>query len=148
MILQTRISELRKSLDLSQERLAERIGVSRQAVAKWESGETLPELEHLIRLGKLFSVSIDSLLMGADACSAAAGAADLGPNAEAIAFLCRAKRATYAGRGPKAEPTRPDQAPTTCPIERARSSTTTPTSGASGSAERKRSGKAMLRSGR
>lgn len=107
MILQTRIAELRKALDLSQERLAERIGVSRQAVAKWESGETQPELEHLIRLGKLFSVSIDSLLTGADACAASAGAADRGPNADAIAFLCRAKRATYAGHGPEAAPTRP-----------------------------------------
>ena len=107
MILQTKIAELRKALDLSQERLAERIGVSRQAVAKWESGETLPELEHLIRLGKLFSVSIDSLLTGEDSCAAAAGAGEPGPNAAVIEFLCRAKRATYAGHGPAAASTRP-----------------------------------------
>lgn len=47
---------------MSQEELAEKLGVSRQAVSKWESGATQPELSKLIELSKLYSVSVDELL--------------------------------------------------------------------------------------
>ena len=50
MVLNTRLASLRRSRSLSQEALAEELSVSRQAVAKWESGETLPELENLVAL--------------------------------------------------------------------------------------------------
>ena len=47
---------LRKSKDLTQEQLAERLNVSRQSVSKWESGQTVPELEKIIALSEIFDV--------------------------------------------------------------------------------------------
>lgn len=52
----------RKRAGLSQEALAERLGVSRQAVSKWENGESTPDLEKLSRMSKVFGVSADWLL--------------------------------------------------------------------------------------
>lgn len=46
----------------SMEDIAEIIGVSRQAVAKWESGETLPDIEKCVKLAKLYKVSLDALV--------------------------------------------------------------------------------------
>ena len=57
-----KIQNLIKKKGLSQESLAEIIGVSRQAVPKWEAGNTYPEVDKLIRLSNLFGVSIDKLL--------------------------------------------------------------------------------------
>ena len=54
---------LRTQAGDSQEVLAEKLNVSRQAVSKWELGTTLPETEKLISISTLFSVSIDSLLI-------------------------------------------------------------------------------------
>ena len=54
--------ELRKEKGLSQEQLAEQLGVSRQSVSKWETGEALPETERIIELSRVFDVSIDYLL--------------------------------------------------------------------------------------
>ena len=56
-----KLQELRKSKGLTQEELAEKLGVSRQAVAKWESGETIPDLEKCKLLAELFGVSLDDL---------------------------------------------------------------------------------------
>lgn len=53
---------LRNQSGYSQEQLAEKMGVSRQAVSKWESGVTLPETEKIIQLSDLFDVSTDFLL--------------------------------------------------------------------------------------
>ena len=50
MTLGQRIQELRKGLGLSQEELGERMGVSRQAISKWEGDQTIPELDNLIAL--------------------------------------------------------------------------------------------------
>ncbi|MCL2843377.1 MAG: helix-turn-helix domain-containing protein [Oscillospiraceae bacterium] len=57
-----KLQELRKGRGLSQEALAEILDVSRQAVSKWESGQTYPETDKLIALAKLFDVTLDSLL--------------------------------------------------------------------------------------
>ncbi len=54
---------LRTQSGYSQEVLAEKLNVSRQAVSKWETGPTLPETDKLIAIGTLFNVSIDSLLI-------------------------------------------------------------------------------------
>ncbi len=54
---------LRTQSGYSQEMLAEKLNVSRQAVSKWETGPTLPETDKLIAIGNLFNVSIDSLLI-------------------------------------------------------------------------------------
>ena len=55
---------LRKKNQLSQEGLAEMLGVSRQAVSKWELGEGYPEVDKLLLLSKKLNVSLDSLLGG------------------------------------------------------------------------------------
>ena len=54
--------ELRKKSNLTQDELAEKLFVSRQAVSRWESGETTPNVETLKLLSKLFDVSINTLL--------------------------------------------------------------------------------------
>lgn len=62
MTLGQRIQELRKGLNLSQEELGERMGVSRQAISKWEGDQTIPELDKLIALSKLFGLTVGQLL--------------------------------------------------------------------------------------
>lgn len=62
MNLCEKLQTLRKEKGMSQENLAEAIGVSRQAVSKWESGQSYPEISNLIALSELFKVSIDSLV--------------------------------------------------------------------------------------
>ena len=62
MQLQDKIFHLRKRSGLSQEALAEKIGVSRQAVSKWETGEAVPELSKLLLLARAFGVTTDYLL--------------------------------------------------------------------------------------
>ena len=57
-----RIQEGRKAAGLSQESLGERLGVSRQAVSKWEADTSVPELENLIAMSRVFGVSIGALL--------------------------------------------------------------------------------------
>lgn len=57
-----KIQTLRKHVGLSQEALADRLNVSRQAVSKWERDTGYPETEKLVRMSKLFHVSVDDLL--------------------------------------------------------------------------------------
>lgn len=70
MTLGQRIAQKRKELGLSQESLGERLGVSRQAIYKWESDSSLPEIEKLIALSKIFSVPVGWLLGVEEAASA------------------------------------------------------------------------------
>lgn len=62
MILADKIARLRKKNGWSQEELAEKMNVSRQAVSKWESAQTVPDLEKILMLGDLFGVTTDYLL--------------------------------------------------------------------------------------
>ena len=57
-----RLVELRKANNLSQEALAEKLGISRQAVSKWERAEASPDTDNLILLARLYSISLDELL--------------------------------------------------------------------------------------
>ena len=57
-----KIMELRKKNGLSQEELAEKIGVARQTISKWELGETSPDLKQAKELSKVFKVSLDELV--------------------------------------------------------------------------------------
>ena len=59
-----RIARLRKEKGMSQENLAERIGVSAQAVSKWENDQSCPDISLLPRLTKLLGVTADELLTG------------------------------------------------------------------------------------
>lgn len=60
-MLSETIYRLRRQSGLSQEQLAEKIGVSRQAISKWEGGLSTPELEKLIALSACFGVTVDEL---------------------------------------------------------------------------------------
>lgn len=97
---------LRAAAGLSQERAAERLGVSRQAFQKWESGESLPEADRLVPLADLFGVPVDALLRPGCGAKSPANRPHL-PAEGLAAFLVRAKRATYAGKGPETLSSRP-----------------------------------------
>ena len=56
------LNKYRKQKGLSQEELAFRLGVSRQSVSKWESGQSTPELERIIEIADLFGISLDELI--------------------------------------------------------------------------------------
>ena len=62
MTIDEKIAKARREKRLTQEELADRLGVSRQAVSKWESGAALPETDKLARLSGLLGVSCDYLL--------------------------------------------------------------------------------------
>lgn len=62
MYFASNLQHLRKSRSMTQEKLAQQLGVTRQAISKWESGETIPELPTLLRLTELFSCTLDALL--------------------------------------------------------------------------------------
>lgn len=64
MDIADRIQSLRKTRGLSQEELAEKTGVSRQAVSKWESGQSVPDLEKIIVMSGYFGVTTDYILKG------------------------------------------------------------------------------------
>lgn len=61
-MLPEKIYTLRRRNGLSQEQLAEKLGVSRQAVSKWESGSATPELEKLLALSACFQITLDELV--------------------------------------------------------------------------------------
>ncbi|MBR6506143.1 MAG: helix-turn-helix transcriptional regulator [Clostridia bacterium] len=60
--LGNKLYELRKQAGLSQEAFAEKLGVSRQAVSKWECGASLPDTDNLITIADLYNVSLDELI--------------------------------------------------------------------------------------
>lgn len=62
MALSEKLYTLRKKSGLSQEQLAEQLGVSRQAISKWESGQSVPESDKLVVISNYFKVSLDYLL--------------------------------------------------------------------------------------
>lgn len=62
MILAEKVASLRKKKGWSQEELAEKLGISRQSVSKWESGASIPDIDKIIMLSRLFQVSTDYLL--------------------------------------------------------------------------------------
>lgn len=71
-----RLYELRKKQGLSQEELAEKLGVSRQAVSKWERSEASPDTDNLIALAKIYGLSLDELIFGEKQSDATEGKAE------------------------------------------------------------------------
>lgn len=67
MELAQRLAQGRKAQGLSQTEAAERLGVSRQAISRWETGSGAPTLDNLIQMGRLYEVSLDELVYGAEA---------------------------------------------------------------------------------
>lgn len=62
MTLEEQIKHYRKQAGLSQEKMAEKIGVSRQAITKWENGTGTPDISNLMAIANLFQISVDELL--------------------------------------------------------------------------------------
>lgn len=67
MNIAERLKDLRKKAGYSQEQVAEMLGISRQAVSKWESAQGYPDIENIIRLAQIYQVSTDHILLSAEA---------------------------------------------------------------------------------
>ena len=81
MELQDRIAAVRKAAGLTQEQLGERVGVTRQAVSKWESGQAVPDALTIARLCEELNVSADYVLLGREP-------ADHAPSMGAMPEVC------------------------------------------------------------
>ena len=66
MTLGEKIQQLRKAAGISQEQLAEQLDVSRQSISKWELNDAVPEINKIVMLSELFSISTDELLKGSN----------------------------------------------------------------------------------
>ncbi len=62
MTFAEKLKSIRKQAGMSQEQLAEKLGVSRQAVTKWETDAGIPDIENMMAISVLFDISIDELL--------------------------------------------------------------------------------------
>ncbi len=96
MDLQNKLQFLRKKNGFSQEELSEKLGIARQTISKWETGQAVPELSGLIALSSLYGISIDRLVKDDDNCNLSLCTnLNLNKN-ELIDFLIIAKKNTYA----------------------------------------------------
>lgn len=99
MKLEEKLQLLRKKNGYSQEQLADKLGLARQTISKWETGQAVPELSGLIQLSELYGVTIDRIVKNDIECNIALNQnGDIDMN-EIVAFLIRAKLNTYAGKG-------------------------------------------------
>lgn len=98
MKLEEKLQLLRKQNGLSQEQLADRLGIARQTVSKWETGQAVPELNGLILLSELYGVTIDRIVKEEDACNLSLNANGDILISEIAPFVVRAKKNTYAGK--------------------------------------------------
>lgn len=105
MIFSEKLQTIRKSKGMTQEELAERLEVSRQAVTKWESGQSYPDIMNLILISRLFHITVDYLVKDEE-CSVTIGDA-IEESDEIAEFLLEASRNTYAGYGTQCESSRP-----------------------------------------
>jgi len=63
-LVNTSIKDLRKKKNMTQDELAEKLNVTRQAVSNWENGKTQPDIETLTRLAEVFEVSVERIIYG------------------------------------------------------------------------------------
>ena len=82
MILADKIIELRKRAGMSQEELAEKLGVSRQSISKWEGAQSTPDLNRVLQLSEIFGVSTDTLLKDTEEIPAAGSDVSQGASVE------------------------------------------------------------------
>ena len=106
MIFSEKLQLLRKNKGLTQEELAEKTGVSRQAVAKWEAGQVYPDIFNLIQISNLLNVSVDYLVKDQDCAVRTAAKQDYDME-ELIAFRLEANVNTYAAFQNEVDSTRP-----------------------------------------
>lgn len=106
MVFSEKLQILRKNKGLTQEELAEKLGVSRQAVAKWESSLVYPDIYNLIQISNLMNVSLDYLVKEQD-CEVAIKQNERQDIDELIEFRLEANVNTYAAYMNETDPTRP-----------------------------------------
>ncbi len=106
MIFSEKLQVLRKNKGYTQEALAEKLGVSRQAVAKWESGQIYPDISNLIQISNLMNVSVDYLVKDQD-CAVNIKQQQDADLDELIAFRLEANVNTYAAFMNEVDATRP-----------------------------------------
>lgn len=106
MTLSDKLQVLRKSNGITQESLAESLNVSRQAVAKWESGMTYPDIMNLIQLSELFHITIDYLVKDNECAKSISPTTETDKNA-LIIFKLEAIKNTYAGYANTCSSSRP-----------------------------------------
>lgn len=94
-MLNEKIIYYRKKNMLTQEELAYQLNVSRQTITKWEAGIIYPNVEYLIKLSNLFSVSVDALVKEDDCLTLETHKIEIN---ELASFLVKAKKATYANK--------------------------------------------------
>ena len=106
MVFSEKLQILRKNKGLTQEELAEKLGVSRQAVAKWESSLVYPDIYNLIQISNLMNVSVDYLVKDQD-CAVNISVEEQTDIDELIEFRLKANVNTYAGFMNEVDATRP-----------------------------------------
>ena len=106
MVFSEKLQILRKNKGLTQEELAEKLGVSRQAVAKWESSIVYPDIYNLIQISNLMNVSVDYLVKDQD-CAVNIRGEEQTDIDELIEFRLKANVNTYAGFMNEVDATRP-----------------------------------------
>lgn len=98
MKLYEKLQLLRKQNGYSQEQLADKLGIARQTISKWENGQAVPELNGLILLSQLYGVTIDRIVKEDDDCNTAlCSVKNINVN-EITEFLILAKKNTYAAK--------------------------------------------------
>ncbi len=107
MIFSDKLQILRKSQGMTQENLAEKLQISRQAVAKWENGMAYPDILNLIQLSELFNITIDYLVKD-NQCSKSLEHSCENDMDELIEFRLEANKNTYAGYAVQCSTSRPE----------------------------------------
>lgn len=107
MVFSEKLQLLRKNKGLTQEQLAQTLSVSRQAVAKWESGQVYPDISNLIQISNLFHVSVDYLVKDQE-CMVSCVREQEQDLQQLIAFRLEANVNTYAAYMNETESTRLD----------------------------------------
>lgn len=106
MKLEDKLQLLRKKHGYSQEQLADKLGIARQTISKWENGQAIPELAGLIQLSELYGVTIDRMVKDDDECNALLHRKSDIDISSVIDFIIKAKRNTYAGNGKEVDASR------------------------------------------
>ena len=91
MTLSEKILELRTAQNLSQGELAEKLDVSRQSVSKWETNQSVPELDKIVKLADLFGVTVDELVREGETPQLAQPEAPCAPKPERAAVYAQWK---------------------------------------------------------
>lgn len=107
MVFSEKLRVLRKTRGYTQEELAQKLNLSRQAVAKWEAGQVYPDIYNLIQLSQMMNVTVDYLVKDQE-CAVQPVRGGQTEVEEIMRFRLEANRNTYAAYGNGVQPTRLD----------------------------------------